>query len=112
MAEIANEHGFRCEKYQVVTKDGYILDLTRVPGKFNETGKEKKEPLLLVHGLQGDMMEWVYNEANKAPMFILANAGYDVWMGNNRGNRFSDTHASLSNKERKYWQFTFEEMGT
>jgi len=58
------------------------------------------------------MMQWVFNEPDVAPAFVMARAGYDVWMGNNRGNRWSDTHVSLSNKDKAYWQFDWEEMGT
>ena len=47
-----------------------------------------------------------------APAFVLARAGYDVWLGNNRGCRYSNTHTTLSNKDFDYWQFTWEEMGT
>lgn len=58
------------------------------------------------------MMEWVYNEPSVAPAFVLADAGYDVWMGNNRGTRWSQTHSTLSNKDKAFWDFTWEEMGT
>mmetsp|Transcript_35516 Transcript_35516/g.54337 ORF Transcript_35516/g.54337 Transcript_35516/m.54337 type:complete len:88 (+) Transcript_35516:404-667(+) len=57
------------------------------------------------------MMNWVFNRPEVAPAFVLARAGYDVWLGNNRGNRFSDTHTSLTTKDRDYWQFNWEEMG-
>ena len=74
-------------------------------------GKEK-QPVLFGHGLDGDMMEWVYNHPEIAPAFITARAGYDAWMCNNRGTRFSDTHTTLDPKSFEYWQFDWEEMGT
>jgi hypothetical protein len=36
MEEIANENGFRIEKHQVITEDGYILGIWRIPGAFSE----------------------------------------------------------------------------
>lgn len=57
------------------------------------------------------MMQWVYHNADVAPAFVLARAGYDVWLGNNRGNRFSTAHASLDVKSKAYWQFSWEHMG-
>jgi len=44
------------------------------------------------------MMQWVFNEPNVAPAFVLARKGYDVWLGNNRGNRFSQQHSTLNPK--------------
>lgn len=47
-----------------------------------------------------------------APAFILARGGYDVWMANNRGNRFSIAHTTLDTKEKPFWEFSWEELGT
>jgi pimeloyl-ACP methyl ester carboxylesterase len=58
------------------------------------------------------MMQWVYHKPEVAPAFVLARAGYDVWLGNNRGSRFSQTHQTLDPKKKEYWQFTWEELGT
>jgi len=44
--------------------------------------------------------------------FLLADAGYDVWMGNVRGNTYGMAHANLSNTRNAFWRFTFDEMAT
>ena len=46
-----------------------------------------------------------------APAFQLIREGYDVWLGNNRGNMFSREHVTLDNKSKKFWEFSFTEMG-
>jgi len=55
------------------------------------------------------------NDADKSPAFILADQGYDVWMGNTRGNKYSRDHMSLDADEPldqdQFWDISFEEMG-
>ena len=51
------------------------------------------------------------NDADKANAFILAREGYDVWLGNNRGSRFSLGHKTLSSKEREYWEYWQADLG-
>ena len=58
------------------------------------------------------MTQWVSNDKDKANAFILADAGYDVWMGNNRGSQFSRGHLKYSRDDFEFWQFYQEEMGT
>mmetsp|Transcript_35515 Transcript_35515/g.54332 ORF Transcript_35515/g.54332 Transcript_35515/m.54332 type:complete len:452 (+) Transcript_35515:19-1374(+) len=111
--DIANENGFRTEKHQVVTDDGYILGIYRIPGALSEQNDEEPKPVVLLqHGVECDMMFWIFNRPEVAPAFILARAGYDVWLGNNRGNRWSEGHTSLSSKKKEFWEFSWEEMGT
>jgi len=98
-----------------VTEDGYILGVWRIDGPLTpgETKKDStKKPILLQHGLEADMMQWVFNRPSVAPALVLARAGYDVWMGNNRGTRFSQAHKTLSIKDKAFWDFSWEEMGT
>jgi len=45
-----------------------------------------------------------------APAFVVSRAGYDVWLGNTRGNKYSQGHAGyVSNYDK--WNYDFEEMG-
>jgi hypothetical protein len=51
------------------------------------------------------------NYADVTPALVVAAAGYDVWLGNSRGNKYSNKHAWLDPKSSDYWQFDWEEMG-
>jgi lysosomal acid lipase/cholesteryl ester hydrolase len=53
------------------------------------------------------------NYPDVAPAFVAARAGYDVWLGNSRGNTFSCEHVSLDpwKNEKKFWDFDWQEMG-
>ena len=57
------------------------------------------------HAWNSDMMEWVMNDADKANAFILSRAGYDVWMGNNRGTKYSMEHVTKKASDRDFWDF-------
>ncbi len=43
--------------------------------------------------------------------YQLSQRGYDVWLGNNRGNKHSITHTYLNSKNKDFWDFSFHEMG-
>ena len=93
----------------MVTDDGYILNLSRIPGKKGES-VSGKPAVLFVHAQDCDMMEYLVNTPDTAPALVLANLGYDVWLGNNRGNRYSLEHTKLNVKKKAYWDFYQEDM--
>ncbi len=68
--------------------------------------------ILLQHGLHESSDSWVANYKNKAIAFILANEGYDVCLGNNRGNKYSRNHTIYNpDKDKEFLNFSAHEMG-
>jgi pimeloyl-ACP methyl ester carboxylesterase len=106
--QIVTNKGYPCEVHRVVTRDGYILTAFRIPhGRENRT---LGRPVLLFHGLADSSFTWILNMPEQSLAYILADKGYDVWMGNVRGNRYSLSHTHLNPKEKEFWDFTFDEF--
>nr|XP_060498968.1 lipase member K isoform X2 [Panthera onca] len=77
ISQIISYWGYPYEEYDVVTKDGYVLGIYRIP---HGRGCPRK------------------------------NIGYDVWLGNSRGNTWSRKHLKFSPKSREFWAFSLDEM--
>ncbi|XP_021392733.2 lipase member M [Lonchura striata] len=104
-------HGYPSEEHEVMTEDGYFLSLNRIPhGKGGAGRSGARTPVLIVHGFGLDGGDWVDNFPDNSLAFILADAGYDVWLGNNRGSSWSRRHRSLSVASQQFWDFSFHEM--
>ena len=67
--------------------------------------------VFLQHGILDSADTWVMHYVDKAPAFQLAKAGYDVWLGNHRGNKYSLAHKTLSINSKEFWEFSFTELG-
>jgi lysosomal acid lipase/cholesteryl ester hydrolase len=55
-------------------------------------------------------MSWLLNPADQNLPLILADQGFDVWMGNTRGTRFSRRHKYLNPSQRAFWNWTWDEL--
>lgn len=40
----------------------------------------------------------------------LSSHGFDIWLANNRGNKYSCTNSKLSSNSKEFWDFSFQEM--
>ncbi|XP_025265046.1 lipase 3 [Camponotus floridanus] len=103
--EMIKKAGYPAEAHVIQTEDGYLLTLHRIPGGNNSL------PVLLQHGLLVSSFDWVILGKNKALAYLLADEGYDVWLGNFRGNTYSKAHISLTPSDYEFWDFSFNELG-
>ena len=85
-------HGYLYEEMEVHTEDGYILTMVRIRLPSTQNGAPV---VFMQHGLTSSSDAWIANSVDKAPAFVFAKLGYDVWLGNNRGNLWSRRHETL-----------------
>lgn len=109
--QLAEKYFGACEQYDVVTEDGYILTIFRLDGRGNNSISERN-PILLWHGIFDSADIFILRGLNSTGI-SLAKAGYDVWFGNVRGNKYSRRHKSLDPDKdvMKFWDFSFHEFG-
>lgn len=104
-SELASKYGYRVENHQIITQDGYLITVFHLPSR--KTGK----PLLLMHGLFDSSDTW-FLRGNKSIGFALIDEGFDVWVGNFRGNRYGRKHEVLDpDRHARFWNYSFHEIG-
>lgn len=104
-------HGYVSESHTIVTEDGYILTVHRIPYSRNSTTRNiPRKTVLLHHGLLGSSADWIIPGPEKGLAYILSDAGYDVWLANVRGNTYSRAHTTLNADTFAFWNFTFHEV--
>ncbi|KAI1306442.1 Lipase member M [Halotydeus destructor] len=124
--ELVESRGFKLENHHVTTDDGYILTLHRLVNPHHNHNNVR--PLLLQHGFGSCSVHWMVNSADGHAVpcadspdsvndnvsnntaFALSNGGFDVWLGNFRGNHYSAKHKRLTTDDLSYWDFSIDEL--
>lgn len=116
-SDIIRSRGFISQEHVVETDDGYLITIFRiVHPSLNSSGK----PVLMMHPLVGESANWIINSrggfVNESTDIIgnnlgfeLAKRGYDVWLGNVRGNVNARRHRTLSVDDGRFWQFSIDQ---
>ena len=75
--------GYPIEEHQVITQDGYILTLHRIPyglentpdNAMNILRNNGRQPVVLAHCLMGSSAVYTYGPTNNSLAYMLADAG-------------------------------------
>eukprot|EP01147_Barroeca_monosierra_P007583 gene7583-7708_t len=105
-AGLAQYFGYYLEQHVVYTADGYQLSLHHLIQTQKNT--PCKGVVFLQHGLMQSSEVWLCT--GDAFAYQLAEDGFDVWLGNSRGNKYSCKHFSLRPDNPAFWDFSIDEM--
>lgn len=117
--ELCELYGYSAEEHIVQTKDGYLLGVHRLAWKKGEEdarinagpGTVQKKVVYLHHGLLMNSEVWVcITEKERCLPFLLVDQGYDVWLGNNRGNKYSKKCMHHAPTEVEFWDFSMDQF--
>ncbi|XP_023936778.2 lipase 1 [Bicyclus anynana] len=115
LPDLVRKYKYPFEEHFVTTPDGYILGLHRIPHGRDSNNKPGRKPVaFLMHGLLVSSAEYITMGPGSALAYTLAEEGFDVWLGNARGNYFSRQHTTLNPDDRSdltYWEFSWDEIG-
>ncbi|CAI0450651.1 unnamed protein product, partial [Linum tenue] len=102
--DVITELGYPYEAIRVITSDGYVLLLERIPRR------DSRKAVYLQHGVMDSSMGWVSNGVVGSPAFAAYDQGYDVFLGNLRG-LVSREHIDKNISSRQYWRYSINEHG-
>jgi len=115
-ADLCALRGYEFEEHVVLTRDGYLLGLHRLctPKGTSRTsigGSSNKPVVYLHHGLLMNSEIWVcLTTPERSLPFVLVDMGFDVWLGNNRGNKYSKKNIRLDPNSKEFWNYSMDDF--
>lgn len=130
--EIIKSYGYAVEIHNVITEDGYILELHRLPKSKNGDKFKRHHPVFYHHAFLSSSAESIIGGPNTSicegvfyenftttlryllifcslsiilVAMQLVDDGYDVWLANCRGSTYSRKHVSMTSKKKDFWNF-------
>ncbi|KAF2703760.1 alpha/beta-hydrolase [Pleomassaria siparia CBS 279.74] len=119
--ELCELYGYYAEEHIVQTGDGYLLGVHRLGWRRGEEdirvnagpgkGGIRKKVVYMHHGLMMNSEVWVcLTDKERCLPFELVERGYDVWLGNNRGNKYSKKSVHSAPTSTAFWNFSMDQF--
>jgi len=110
--EIIQSWGYPCTDHEAITPDGWVLSIQHIPHGIHEKydPKVQKPVVFFQHGLIDSSVGISLNNPQESLVYILADNGYDVWLGNSRGNGYSMKHTHYNPNQDEFWDFSWDDM--
>ncbi|GLJ09314.1 hypothetical protein SUGI_0106340 [Cryptomeria japonica] len=100
--------GHDCQEFMVPTEDGFLLSVQRLTNAKVLT--TDKEPVFLYHGIMQGGEGWVFNEPYQSLSYMLADSGYEVWIGNTRTTLYTFGHKTYKRSDDAFWDWTWDDL--
>ena len=80
--EMISYWGYEWEEHTLITEDGYIITMHRIPRGKNEVAdpvkQAQKTPVFLGHCLLGSSAVWTWGPPEKSFAYLLADQGKEL----------------------------------
>jgi len=121
-AEQCIKYGYTFEPFVVKTEDAWNITVFQITGYIDDLEAQAardlltddKMPVLSIPGSFCDAHTWFRDAKDGKPMQLqLYDHGYDIWMGNNRGTKYSNDSDTYPVNDDSFdrWNFSWAELG-
>ncbi|KAM3959390.1 lipase 3 [Aphomia sociella] len=110
--QMLKKNGYPVEEHVIKTEDGYFLTMFRILKQATRHTRNvaTKGVVLLMHGLYGSADDWLLMGPKQSLAYLLADEGYDVFLANVRGNKYSRRHITKHPAQADFWKFSTDEI--